>query len=91
MQHSAAHSLSVVLVKKGLWLGVVQQGEAQNNDCLFVVIFIGADNCPPPPPPSFPLKMHPDTQASVPAHTCTHLGSHRNASTRAILEIETCM
>jgi len=41
-------SVSVVLVKWGLWRGVVQQGEAQNNDCLFVVVLLAVIIAPPP-------------------------------------------
>lgn len=55
---------------------MVQQGEAQNNDCLFVVVLLAVIIAPPPL-----LRMPPDTQASMPAHTCTHLHTHRNAST----------
>lgn len=51
--------------------------------CFFLLAVIIA---PPPPPPLWTL---PDTQASMPAHTCTHLGSHRNAST-LLQQISTC-
>lgn len=53
---------------------MVQQGEAQNNDCLFVVVLLAVIIAPPP------LKDASYAQASMPAHTCTHLHTHRNAT-----------
>lgn len=55
---------------------MVQQGEAQNNDCLFVVFLLAVIIAPPPL-----IRMPPDARASMPAHTCTHLHTRRNAFT----------
>lgn len=51
-------------------MGVVQQGEAQNNDCLFVVFLLAVIIAPPP------LKDAADTQRA-----CQHTHAHTYAAT----------